>query len=316
MLVRPMLVVLVASVLALAGCGVSAESPGSPGGDTDEDGDEQVWHINNQQTRHQDVYFTDEEIAAGLEMMEQTVVIPGGERNGRDATQARCWMVLNTEGMLRQMMWCGPLINGDGLEEWSGYPFAAEGSDGDRVIIHAPMLRDQVGRLSSEDTLLRPDGLEVPASGAPGAPVQTVERPEAKECAVEGTIAYQGTTLDLVEADYLDIETTVQENQLTTADSATTFIVDHVIRFWNDGVDAGHVLYLSSTGPLDGPYEPRALSLNPYLQTREQMETGAGASQSLSASPNDGGDLRSARRGRRAGDRDGLTRDLRRRGDR
>lgn len=287
-----MAAICLATLTGLTACGGSDSTGGSSGA-----GDDTSWHINNKQTRYQDVYFTDDEISAGLEMMEQDIVIPGGDRNGRDTSQAKCWMVLDSDGMLRQFMWCGPLVNGDGLDEWSPYPFGSE-ADGDdgQVIIHAPMLRDDIGRLTADDTLRRPDGAKVPDSGKPGAAPQTAERPSAGECGIDGTVTHNAVTLDLAEADYLDIQTSVKENELVSAGSATQYIVTHVIRFWDDQADAGHVLTLSSSGEVDGPWEPRSLSLNPYLQTREQMESGASASQSLSASPSDGGtfDMRGA----------------------
>ncbi|MDT0201054.1 hypothetical protein [Nocardioides sp. AE5] len=268
----------------LTACGGDDGGGGSGSGGSGDDS----WHINNKQTRYQDVYFTDEQVTAGLDRMVQEVVVPRAERNGRDASGALCWMVVNEEGMLRQMMWCGPLVNPDGVDEWSAYPFATEGkeSEGEEMrIVHAPMLRDTVGtRLAPSDQLRRPDGKEPPGGGGPGEAPQAAATPVPKEdCSVTGTIDYEGTKIDVGQADYVDIETTVKRNSLVAAGQPSEYIIDHRIRVWDDESDSGHRLNLSSNGPVDGPFQARSVSIDPYLQTREQMEQGLGSNQSLSA---------------------------------
>jgi len=266
--------------LMLTGCGGSSDELGTRGSNETGEGG---WRISNKQTAYEVVEFTDAEVTAGLAMMEQTVVVPGGEANGRKTIDAKCWVVLDGEGLLRQSMWCGPLVSPDGVDEWAPYPFASEPEGDGQRIIHAPMLRGQVGIYVDGDTLRRPDGAEAPNAGRPSVTLTQPEEPEGGDCQIEGAVTYSDTTLDLGDADYLDIETDVDRSDLTPTGSESEYIVEHVIRFWDDDADAGHVIRVSSVGPEGGPYLPRGVSVDPYLQTREQMESGLGSSQMLSA---------------------------------
>lgn len=196
--------------------------------------------FNSQQTMHQDVELSADEIAAGLAVIEQKVA-DDAERAGNSFT-GHCWILVDGDGITAQVMSCGPIEHGDEVYQWRAIPFAAEREGDTYVIAHAPMLEGHVGARPGS-TFVRPDRVAAPGDAIVDGMIRpdsaTPDAPEATPCQASGSYEDEDGLLVLDEMSGVEVIIETQVPGIVEGDGPVSVTYHYAVIGWDEESQRG-----------------------------------------------------------------------------